>query len=69
EDLAMREQEQKTNLINHAVLAVSDYAKKEKIDIVISAEQVVYQNTTKDITANVIKAVAPTKDLTKDKQK
>jgi dihydrodipicolinate synthase/N-acetylneuraminate lyase len=44
-------------------------SKEEKIDIVISAEQVVYQNTTKDITANVIKAVAPTKDLTKDKQK
>jgi Skp family chaperone for outer membrane proteins len=57
EDLALREQEQKNLLINRAVMAVSDYSKKEKIDIVFSSDNVVYQAKA-DITDLVIKSVA-----------
>lgn len=66
EDLSLREQEQKNVLVNRAVMAVSDYAKKEKIDVVLSAEQVVYQSTAKDISDAVIKSLAVT---TKEKTK
>jgi Skp family chaperone for outer membrane proteins len=57
EDLGLKEQDQKNMLVNRAIMAVSDYSKKEKIDIVFSSEQVVYQSSQKDITDAVIKSL------------
>ncbi len=58
EDLAMREQDQKNALVKQAVLAVNQYAIKNKIDFVLSADQAVYAADEKDITDRVIQSLS-----------
>ena len=65
DDLAMKEQEQRNNLVNLAMMAVKNYAKKEKIDIVLGAEYAVYADSTKDVTDAIVKTVTQ-KDEHKD---
>jgi len=59
EDLSMQEQEQKNLLVNQAVMAVREYASKNKIDYVFMADQLIYAPDSKDITDAVIKSVTP----------
>ncbi len=54
EDLSLKEQEQKNLLIKQAVEATSIYAEKNKIDLVVPVDQVIYMNESKDITDMVI---------------
>ena len=61
----MKEQEQRNNLVNLAMMAVKNYAKKEKIDIVLGAEYAVYADSTKDVTDAIVKTVTQ-KDEHKD---
>jgi hypothetical protein len=55
----MQEQEQKNLLVNQAVMAVREYASKNKIDYVFMADQLIYAPDSKDITDAVIKSVTP----------
>ncbi len=59
EDLAVREQDQKNELIKQAVIAVKQYAVKNKIDAVFSTDQTVYVVDAKDITDSVIQSLVP----------
>ncbi|MBM4222684.1 MAG: OmpH family outer membrane protein [Gammaproteobacteria bacterium] len=58
EDLAIHEQEQKNMLINEASDAIAAYAQKNKIDVVITTDSVVYRAESKDISDMVIKSLA-----------
>jgi Skp family chaperone for outer membrane proteins len=58
EDLAIREQDQKNDLIKQARFAVTQYAVKNKIDVVLSVDPAVYVADHKDITDAVIQSLA-----------
>lgn len=57
EELSIKEQEKKSYLVNKAMNAVSDYAKKEGIDAVFSTEQMIYWASAKDMTDQIIKSL------------
>lgn len=59
EDLAMLDRENQNMLLKESITVISDYAKKNKIDLVIrnSADIVLHAAESKDITAKIIEGL------------